>query len=179
MDKVRGFTIVELMVSLGVLAILVAIAMPRFDQMIRWNQADRFREDMYAELALARSEALARGRSVTVCAATDTNAGSESCSADDSDWQSGWIVFEDLDSDSTYDNGEPLISIYENPNIGQAQISYNNGDSIRFNRLGGTGNNGRFRFCDAAVGYEAGVILSPEGRPRYSNTEADGSDLGC
>ena len=68
---VRGFTIVELMVTVAVLAILSAIAVPSFTNLIRGNRLTSAANEMVALLQTARAGAISNRASVTVCPSTD------------------------------------------------------------------------------------------------------------
>lgn len=178
MKKTRGFTIIELMITLSVMAVLAAIAIPSFERLILTNAADKYRDDLYSSLVLARSEALARGTSVTLCTSTNIST-TMTCSGDSADWQSGWLMFEDRDNDSTLDAGEEVLSVYQNLAQRSAVLTFNNGDNITFNRLGGAKDKGTFRLCRNDVGYETAIILQASGRARFSDVDKDGNDLGC
>ncbi len=92
-----GFTMIELLVTIGIVGILAALAVPNFQSSLHKNRAMGFANDLSAALNMARSEAIKRGQSVTVCTAalnnsdvvvTDLNA---ACSA--VAWTQGWLVF--------------------------------------------------------------------------------------
>lgn len=76
-----GFTIIEILVTVGVLAILLALTGPALSGMAASQQVKTASYDMYATLSLARSEALTRNTSVTV-------------EAVEADWARGWTVTE-------------------------------------------------------------------------------------
>ena len=76
----RGFTLIELVVTLAVLAIIMAVAIPGFQGMVNRNQVAATTNNLVSALALARSEAIKRATRVTVASA---------------DWTVGWQVFED------------------------------------------------------------------------------------
>ena len=80
MNRNRGFTLVELMVTLVVAAILLALAIPSFSAMLRKNRAATDISALTNTIAYARSEAVARNKDVCV-AASAANA-----------WNSGWEV---------------------------------------------------------------------------------------
>lgn len=83
---VSGFTLVELMVTVAVLAIVSAVAAPAMQGLIRANRLNTAASEMTAALQLARSEAIRRNSRVSVCASAD----SLTCTAS-ADWSS-WIV---------------------------------------------------------------------------------------
>jgi len=84
-----GFTLVELMVTIVVLAILLAIGIPSFASLIASNRLTSATNELIASLQAARTEALRRNARVTVCpAAPNANA----CSGA---WRDGWMAFVD------------------------------------------------------------------------------------
>lgn len=66
----RGFTLIELMVTVGVMVILAAIAAPSMSELIDNRRAAGQAEELVASLQLARAEAIRRNARVTVCAGT-------------------------------------------------------------------------------------------------------------
>ena len=67
----RGFTIIELMMTVTVLALLLGIAVPSFMETVRNNRIISQNNELISSLNLARSEALKRSGSVSVCASAD------------------------------------------------------------------------------------------------------------
>jgi len=66
----RGFTLVELMVTVIVLAILVGVAVPGLDTLMRRNRIATASSDFSAAVAYARGEAVRRGKTVSLCPAS-------------------------------------------------------------------------------------------------------------
>lgn len=81
----RGFTLVELLVTVAVLSILLAVAVPSFQSFLANNRMASQANDLITALNLARSEAIRRSANVTVCASSTGT----TCTGG---WAQGWIV---------------------------------------------------------------------------------------
>jgi type IV fimbrial biogenesis protein FimT len=91
-----GFTLIELMVVIALVAILTILATPSFVGLIQSNRVSTEVNAFTGDLEFARSEAIKQGLPVSVCASSDGT----SCLGANT-WQSGWIVFTDLDGSGT------------------------------------------------------------------------------
>jgi type IV fimbrial biogenesis protein FimT len=94
--SVSGFTLLELMVTVSIAGVIMAMAIPSFKDMMRNNRLTGYANELVTSLSLARSEAAKRGIQVTIRrkGATSTQ------------WESGWDVFVDVDGNELFnDNG--------------------------------------------------------------------------
>lgn len=90
---IGGFTLVEAMVVMSIIAILMAVAMPTFRDFAAARAVSAQLSDFAGSLRLARTEAIKRGRAVVMCRTSDPQAADPSCDAG-SDWRSGWLVMQ-------------------------------------------------------------------------------------
>ena len=100
MRNARGFTLVELAISLAIGALLITIALPNMRIVAINNQITTQTNELVTAFNLARMEAIRRGTPVSVCA----SANQSSCSGAN-DWSTGWILF--VDANAT---GAPSVS---------------------------------------------------------------------
>ncbi|HEY0819750.1 MAG TPA: GspH/FimT family pseudopilin [Rhizobacter sp.] len=170
-----GFTLVELMVTLAVMAILATLAAPSFFNMIATNRMANQTNELVAALNAAKSEAIRRAQPITVRANDDGNP---------NDFHSGWSTFTDADAD-----GSPASSVTEadgtvlqsmarfsgnttmtrvtrsgtTPNFtyAPATSSVSGRQFVTFLPRGGLsgGNDAFFRVCDSGISASNGRIL--------------------
>jgi len=166
----RGYTLIELLVALGVVAILASHALPAGAELLR-NARQRERITAFVVSAqLARGEALRRGHSVTLCPSAD----GERCSKD---FAAGWIVFDDRGGDRERDSEDTLLDRYEAPTVGPVKTTVQ-----RFTwRSGGRrSTNGTVTFCPgSAQDRSRAVVVSYTGRPRVADQLPSGQKLPC
>jgi type IV fimbrial biogenesis protein FimT len=92
-SAVRGFTLVEAMVVMSIIAILMAVAVPTFRDFTASRAVAAQISDFAGTLRLARTEAIKRGRAVIVCRTGDPQAMAPTCDSG-SDWRDGWLVMQ-------------------------------------------------------------------------------------
>jgi type IV fimbrial biogenesis protein FimT len=123
----KGYTIVELMTVVAIIAITLTIGLPSFLDVIRTSQMSTRTNDFIAAVALARSEATRRNRTAEICArASDTACATTGGAAA---WTQGWIVWADADEDSTLDAPGEIVRI----GSPQPNIAVTGGDLLRIN----------------------------------------------
>lgn len=90
-SSAQGFTLIELIVAMSIAAILLAIAVPSYSGSQLNSQLRASANDLVSSINLARSEAIKRGTTVTLCASSD----GENCSGA---WHEGWLVLREADA---------------------------------------------------------------------------------
>lgn len=107
-----GFNLLELMIIIGILGILAGVSLPSFMDVIGRMSANSATRTLVNSLNLARSEAIKRGTTVTLCATTD----GADCAA--GSWNSGWMLFVDNNNDAdgavgSVDSGDDVIQVFD------------------------------------------------------------------
>jgi type IV fimbrial biogenesis protein FimT len=106
----RGFTLIELMVGLLVLAILLGIAVPSFRDASLGSRLTGYSNDMVASVMLARSEAIKRNVNVVLCsAAPPADADDPVTCSGDANWEIGWVVGTLRDVPRLDEDGDPVL----------------------------------------------------------------------
>lgn len=130
-SAVRGLTLIELMITISIVAILMSIAVPSYRYVTNANRISSEVNGLVGDLQFARAQAIKEGRTVTVCSSTD----GASC-ADSSSWHTGWIVFSDSNGNATVDVGEPIWRMQRAFSSSDTFKADNEIQSIKFNREG-------------------------------------------
>jgi type IV fimbrial biogenesis protein FimT len=152
MKKHSGFTLIELMVTVAILAILLAVGVPSFRSMVENNRIRAVGNDLVVALQFARSEAIKRGASVTLCSSDDQ----ASCSGA---WTDGWVARDEAAA------ADPPFRVWPTPREGVAIAVPG---SVVFNALGGAANDRCFTVTLNTLTRFVGV--SPSGRVASSTT---------
>ncbi len=121
----------ELLVTITVVGILMAIAAPSFRYVTTANRASSEINALLGDMQMARGEAMKEGQFVTICASIDgaTCAGITA-------WDRGWIVFSDAPPLTTLEVGDTIVKIQRPFSSGDALASNHGISAITFNREG-------------------------------------------
>ena len=149
-----GFTLIELLIALLIGAILATLAAPSFMDTIRRNRLVSASNDFLATLNYARSEAIKRGQTITICPSNDQ----ASCTS--SPWQDGWIVQEE--------NSSELLRAHGALDGGATLVKTDTSTTLQYTPRGllAGGNSATFNLC-VASGFEGRqIVISATGRAR-------------
>ena len=111
---IKGFTLIELIITITIVGIMVALAAPGMGTIIKNQRLTAQANDLVADLNLARSEAVKRATWVTICKTANPNASSPACDTTASNqWTAGRIVFVDSGSGTSTNDGNGVINTNE------------------------------------------------------------------
>lgn len=184
MKHQSGFTLLELMITVSVAAILLAVGIPGLQEFVRNNRRATELNNLVSTLQVARSEAVARNQRIGICPSTAPASATATCSGNTT-WETGWIVFVDADVDGTRDNGEEILRVAEGPanmtvRAELQAIAYRPNGRVRTYPNPDNNTPGNFMFCDARGASSARVVQLPvTGRPQSAYKKIDGSNPSC
>lgn len=167
----HGWTMIELLLVLTILALLLGAALPGFSR--ARERADlrltaiRFGEDLRRAFVLA----IARDRRVVFCPLADP--GAEHCGSG-SAFDHGWLAFFDEDADRERSPSEPIL-LRNGPTFQHLRIRSSEGrPRVVIQPDGGNrGTNATFLVCGRhGVATATSVVLSNDGRIRYARPSA-------
>lgn len=196
-QKQTGFTLAELMITVAIAAILLAVGMPSMRDFIKNSRITAVTNEMVSTLMVARSEAMRASGMSCVCPAVDgDNDGAVdlACVASNN-WETGWIAFSDANGNCVMDQAsDVLLKVWDGASYaGSITVRNNDGtinglNAIRFNSRGetqtnvaGVGLGGTFSICDdrpmvadanGKVTMAAGVTLGLAGSARSTRQAA-------
>lgn len=101
-NRPRGFTLIELMVTVAIAAVLVALAAPSLQSFIIRNKFSSIGNEFSGSILRARNEAVSKNICTTMCMSDTVDAATPFCKQSDPDWQVGWIVFMNPNCDPDY-----------------------------------------------------------------------------
>ena len=172
----RGFTLVELMITVVIVAILLALAGPGFRELLEGNRLQSSASNVYTSMMLARSEALKRNRPVIMC---KRNAAGDACETSSTgEWQGGWLVYTNLDTNASIDPNE-ILAVREALSSGDtlwAVTDPNNASGgtklldLEYGPSGGASTEAFFILCIADGDTTTSRVVSVEvtGRPKMT-----------
>lgn len=185
----KGFTLVELIVTLVVAAILLTLAAPNLSTFLQRDRLGAQANELLSDLAYARSEAIKRGAVIIVCKSDDPALADPGCNTTPTDpWTKGRVIFIDnVTANGDPDPGEILRVRQGLDGTGNALhgdgLATGTGNEVRFTQLGMAdppGGNTQFVLCDnRGPGEALAVAIGVTGRARVTERgkDKDGSPL--
>jgi len=181
-----GFTLIELMISISIVAILTAIAYPNLNAFLSQMRVDNEISVLHRLLFSARNAAINNALPTTVCPLNDQN----KCSTQ---WQNEISVFIDLNNNNTYDptNNEIIL---------RTKSAIKSDDKLQYGlwrsriiyaptgRTSGWGSNGTFKYCPKGYPEKSRAIRIATSGRLYTSSDIDqdgrdevrnGSEINC
>lgn len=158
----RGFTLIELMIVLIILAVILVIGVPSYNTLALRAKLKAYANEVAASALTARSEAIKRNAPMTLCISTD----GATC-AGGGDWDQGWVVIDPNDTVVKYQQGLDRIKVFEVSSI----------DTVLFQPSGVSSTPVTMTICQQTPSEgieEREVRISATGRPTVKTTK-----LGC
>ena len=127
----NGFTLLELLITIAITAIVVALAAPSFTDVLDDNILLTQTNQFATAINVARSEAVKRNGRVLIC----KRVGNQCATSNAANWEDGWIIFADSNDDNIVDSGEE-ISILDPLRTGYTLRSENDTNWLAFSASG-------------------------------------------
>jgi len=180
-----GFTLLEMMIAVGIGALIMTMAVPSFRNTINNQRMVAATNELVMSFTLAQSEAIKRVAYVSVCKSDD----GATCTGNTTSWNDGWIVFSNASAASpgTVDVEDVLIRVYPGLHEALAVSTLGNvGDFVSFRPSGTLGTSaanllGTLTTCDYRGADSAtAILMRPSGRWQISHDiDHDGAELTC
>jgi type IV fimbrial biogenesis protein FimT len=175
--RCRGLTLIELMTTLAVAGISLAILVPGWYGLSNRNQISSTSNQLLGHLRYARSEAVSRYSDISLCPSEDGIA----CSGDPRGWHKGYIIFVDQDSDRSRAEDEELLWHQQSQARNLRLHSTAGRPAVRFRPDGGAwGTNTTFSIC---IGDDPDlnrvVVLYGSGRARTDRRAPGNRTVSC
>ena len=163
----KGFTILELMITLSITAVLLTLGIPAFHEYSLKQNMNAAVNSLQNDLLYGRSQAIYQDTQVIACPGSPSNG----CT-DSTDWGDGWIVFSDANTDRQHQDDEALLRhtqalqhILVHSSVGRTNIRfYPNGSA--------PGSNASFSLCGLGGPEKARkLVISNLGRIRRDEPE--------
>ncbi|MBB3806004.1 type IV fimbrial biogenesis protein FimT [Xanthomonas arboricola] len=161
-SSARGYTAVQLLVVMAVIAITSAIGLPSFQSVLEWHRATTRVHLLTAHLAMARSLAITQRVPISMCPSAD----GATCRPDRV-WSKGWILFKDPDRHGQPARSDAILRITQYPATGDIDVTSSLGRPVvRFLPSGrSSGTNITISLCSNAKRL-ADVVVNNAGRAR-------------
>ena len=181
-----GFTLIELIITMVIAAIVVTIGVPSFRNTILNNTRVAQVNEFVGALNLARSEAAKSGLRATICRSAD----GATCATDTTGvWENGWIVYVDRNQDSALSSGETIkvqgsipqsFTLQTSGALTQSVTYLANGTLFSPGSIDAATCQGVFKLCDyRGVDQARFIEISVTGRIAYRDKKTSGEPCSC
>jgi len=174
-----GFTLAELLATAAIAGMAISLSVGGFSQAASEQRRAAATNQLVGTLHVARSAAMMRNQTVTICPSSDQ----ESCTS--SDWEQGWIAF--VDAAQTHQPGPDGLLLAEPPLDPKLRLnSVEFADYLSYRPNGQvmvdstTENVGEFNLCDGPDTQPARTILiNATGKPRLGDQQVNADSSAC
>ena len=170
----RGFSLYELIITIGIASTLLAVGVPSFASLTARNRLHVEINALFHAIHVARKESIMRRQVVSICPSPD---GTQCLPG--RDWSAGWIMFSNHDRDQPpqVDSDEPILQVHRVSSAVRL-IANRRGFTLRATFRRAT--NGTIVACDAASRTPPrALIISYTGRPRVALKDTRGEPYSC
>lgn len=164
MIKINGFSLIELIIALALTAIVITLAVPGYQTLIATNHVQSKVDELVTAIHFARSEAIKRHTTITLCKSLDT----KQCGGK---WQDGWIIFVDKTAQGYVGRTDDILRVvqYTTKTDRLEWHGSRSNNYLQINPDGTTrGQDGSFIY-ETQAGYSSKIVISLTGRVRVEN----------
>ena len=175
MKKITGYTLIELMVTIGVIGIVMMVGMPMMSDWIKPDKIETAQRELHSGLLVARSEAIRWSSVACVCSSANASDAAPSCSGSGS-WETGWIAFTNASGNCSFNAAaDRLVKTWDGKLKGvdifirNDNALINSKNFVRFNsrgqaqQAGGSAQRGVFTLSD-----DKGLVANDQGDALYA-----------
>lgn len=176
-NAASGFSLLELLTSVGIATLLITIAAPSFARFMANNDMKIQTTALVQSLAIARQTALNQGHIVQVCGLADK--ASVKCMSRrgrNRSWTDGWMLFTDINENGSFDASDEIVRVYESS--GATKIVFNQNGRLRFFPNGSARSAG-FYLCNENAKIDRRIFLLHSGRTRSTDTLLESRKKTC
>lgn len=166
----KAFTLLELMVSLAVVAIIMTLGIPNLLDTLVHNRVNNAIVSLNKDIISARNFAVSYENNITMCHLNT----SKQC---DKNWAQGYSIFIDTNANNVFDAADDQILLNRNQINSKDKLVFTDGNSVQFSFDGSVltqfsdENLAAFKYCPSVTNsenYARAIMLNLSGRPRTS-----------
>jgi len=149
-NSIMGFTFLELIITLSMIGIMSAIALPSFSNLLANTRVTNTANQLQTTLNMARNHAVMNHLTIIVCRAANSQLSEcEDEHPSNVNWHHGWMIYQDDNGNNELDEADQLLHVFKN-----------NGPAVVFNQRG------RLRFFSDGSSRSAGFYICAKNSER-------------